>query len=163
MITFSHVSFGFFSPSLLRHSTRHNVYDTRNRFSEGLRCPKAPKNPPCEPYSSFNLGLSFFNAFSFKSAIGLRRVKHERTVFQQQRSGCFPSWLHLKTSWRCSRIFCWPWNAVLAPAKTRHLHYDEKVFRFHHRQPPPENKSLPAFLIRCRVSRRIFMVNATTH
>lgn len=47
----------------------------------------------------------FFNAFSFKSAIGLRRVKHERTVFQQQRSGCFPSWLHLKTSKNLETLF----------------------------------------------------------
>lgn len=139
------------SSNLLRHSTR----ETGKRFSEGLRCPQTPKicmwtlllGSEC----SFNLGWCYF--------------MHLRpSVLSPSSSGrpvlLLGSWIETQTLKYCFAIEDMT-TTVCAEQKKEESLSITGMF------PSPAattGKQKPSsLLIRCKVSRRIFMVNATTH
>ena len=155
----------FFFSNLLRHSTRHIVFDTGNRFSEGPRCPKAPKKKSaCEPccWGAVPHLTGVYLHFLSKTSSGLQP---ERVAFQQQeirpsKNKLEDPRMDLKTDLQLT----------LKPWKTRHRRYVMKRGRSFSFRRVSITYSATAWiqkptslLIGCRVSRRIFMVNATTH
>lgn len=147
-----HISFGFLAP----------------------RCLKAREPSYWDAVPHFLWFSSFLTHFLSKTTVGMVRLR--RLVFQRQRSGCLATSDH--------KLLLWGTEDARADLN-RLFQLTLKKGRFfgHHRRrhndttwkkrsfgsitgtpPPPPWKQKPSsLLIRCRVSRRIFMVNATTH